>query len=49
MSPLAAAGARHRQHFQFSILRVFSPSAPAAQLDAAEAHFKRALLTRSSA
>jgi hypothetical protein len=43
---LAAADARHRQHFQFSILQVFSPSAPAAQVDAAEAHFKRALLTR---
>lgn len=43
---LAAADARHRQHFQFSILQVFSPSAPAAQVDAAEVHFKRALLTR---
>lgn len=43
---LAAADARHRQHFQFSILQVFSPSAPSAQVDAAEAHFKRALLTR---
>ncbi|WP_248761609.1 GIY-YIG nuclease family protein [Pseudarthrobacter sp. SSS035] len=40
------ADARHRQHFQFSILQVFSPSAPAAQVDAAETHFKRALLTR---
>jgi hypothetical protein len=43
---LATADARHRQHFQFSILQVFSPSAPSAQVDAAEAHFKRALLTR---
>ncbi|MDQ0619723.1 GIY-YIG nuclease family protein [Arthrobacter globiformis] len=43
---LAAADARHRQHFQFSILQVFSPSAPAAQVDSAEAHYKRALLTR---
>lgn len=43
---LAAADARHRLHFQFSILQVFSPSAPTAQVDAAEAHFKRALLTR---
>lgn len=43
---LAAADALHRQHFQFSILQVFSPSAPTAQVDAAEAHFKRALLTR---
>jgi hypothetical protein len=36
----------HRHHFQFSILQVFSPSASAAQVDAAEAHFKKALLTR---
>jgi hypothetical protein len=43
---LATADARHRQHFQFSILQVFSPSAPPAQVDAAEAHFKLALLTR---
>lgn len=43
---LAAADAKHRQRFQFSILQVFSPSAPSAQVDAAEAHFKRALLSR---
>lgn len=36
----------HRHHFQFSILAVFSPSAPASQVDAAEIHFKKALLTR---
>lgn len=36
----------HRRYFQFSILQVFSPSAPASQVDAAEAHFKKALLTR---
>jgi hypothetical protein len=36
----------HRHHFQFSILQVFSPSAPASQVDAAEVHFKTALLTR---
>lgn len=36
----------HRQHFQFSILQVFSPSAPVAQVNAAEMHFKKALLTR---
>lgn len=45
---LAAADARHHRHFQFSILQVFSPSAPAAQVDASEAHFKRVLLTRES-
>jgi hypothetical protein len=38
----------HRQHFQFSILQVFSPNAPAAQVDAAETHFKRALLSRNA-
>lgn len=36
----------HRHHFQFSILQVFSPSAPASQVDAAEVHYKKALLTR---
>ena len=36
----------HRQHFQFSILRVFSPGASTAEIDQAEAHYKRALLTR---
>lgn len=37
----------HRQHLQFSILRAFGPSVPMAEVDAAEAHFKRALLTRT--
>ena len=37
----------HREHLQFSILRVFGPSVPAAEVDAAEAHYKRAMLTRS--
>lgn len=36
----------HRQHLQFSILRVFGPSVPTAEVDAAEAHYKRAMLTR---
>lgn len=43
---LAAVDASHRRHFVFSILRVFGPSATAAEVDAAEAHYKRALLTR---
>ncbi|MFK0042439.1 GIY-YIG nuclease family protein [Paenarthrobacter sp. NPDC090517] len=43
---LAALDLLHPQYFQFSILQVFSPSAPASQVDAAEAHYKRALLTR---
>lgn len=36
----------HRRHFQFSILRVFSPGASTAEIDAAESHYKRAFLTR---
>ena len=36
----------HARHFQFSILRVFGPSVPTAEVDEAESHFKRALLTR---
>lgn len=36
----------HRNHFQFSILRVFSPGASTADVDAAEDHYKRALLSR---
>lgn len=36
-----------RSHdFQFSLLRVFGPSTPTAEIDAAEEHYKRALLTR---
>jgi hypothetical protein len=30
-------------HFRFSLLRVFDPSTPISKIDAAEAHFKRAL------
>lgn len=36
----------HARHFQWSLLRVFGPSTPQAEVDAAETHFKRALLTR---
>ncbi|MGV9833049.1 GIY-YIG nuclease family protein [Nocardia niigatensis] len=43
---LAGLDAGHARHFQFSILRVFGPSTPSADVDQAEAHFKRALLTR---
>ncbi|MBT2588551.1 GIY-YIG nuclease family protein [Arthrobacter sp. ISL-95] len=43
---IAAMDLSHPQHFQFSILQVFSPSAPSAQVDAGEAHYKKALLTR---
>lgn len=36
----------HRNHFQFSILRVFSPGAPTRDVDNAEKHYKEALLSR---
>lgn len=36
----------HRHDFVFSILRVFDPSAPMGEVNAAESHFKRALMTR---
>ncbi|TQN44488.1 hypothetical protein FHX52_3703 [Humibacillus xanthopallidus] len=36
----------HARHFQWSILRVFGPSTPMAEVDAAEAHYKRALMSR---
>jgi len=32
--------------FLFSILRVFGPSTPSTEVDAAESHFKDALMTR---
>lgn len=43
---LAADGADHARHFVFSLLRVFGPDTPTRDVDEAEAHFKRALLTR---
>lgn len=43
---LAGMDSAHARHFRFSILRVFGPSVPTAELDDAESHFKRALLTR---
>lgn len=36
----------HARHFKFSILRVFGPSTSSSEVDAAEAHYKRALMTR---
>lgn len=36
----------HSRDFQYSILRVFGPSVPTPEVDAAEEHYKRALLTR---
>lgn len=43
---LAEVDVTHRRHFVFSILRVFRPTATTAEVDGAEAHYKRALLTR---
>ncbi len=37
----------HKDDFVFSILRVFDPGAPASEVNAAESHFKAALLTRA--
>ncbi|MDP7735133.1 GIY-YIG nuclease family protein [Mycobacterium paragordonae] len=36
----------HARHFVFSLLRVFGPSTSSSEVDAAEAHYKRALMTR---
>lgn len=36
----------HARHFVFSILRVFGPSTSSTEVDAAESHYKQALLTR---
>jgi len=36
----------HARHFLFSILRVFGPSTSSTEVDAAESHYKRALMTR---
>ncbi|WP_185996153.1 GIY-YIG nuclease family protein [Nocardioides campestrisoli] len=43
---LAEVGTDHARHFVFSLLRVFGPDTPPRDVDEAEAHFKRALLTR---
>lgn len=36
----------HARHFRFSILRVFGPSTSPSEVDDAESHYKRALMTR---
>ncbi|MGL3807300.1 GIY-YIG nuclease family protein [Paeniglutamicibacter sp. R2-26] len=46
MRELDSLDMTHRQHFQFSILRVFSPGAAPSDIDDAEKHYKDALLTR---
>jgi len=47
LQQLSGLDARHSRHFLFSILRVFGPSAATSEVDAAEGHFKQALLTRN--
>lgn len=46
LKALAGLDPTRARHFQFSILRVFGPSVPTADVDEAESHYKRALLTR---
>jgi hypothetical protein len=45
---VGAGGAKtdHARHFVFSILRVFGPSTPSFDVDTAESHYKKALMTR---
>ena len=43
---LAGLDPSHARHFVFSILRVFGPSVIASEVSEAEAHYKRALLSR---
>jgi hypothetical protein len=43
---LDGASEEHARHFVFSILRVYGPSTPPSEVDAAESHFKDALMTR---
>lgn len=41
-----SVGIDHARHFVFSILRVFGPSTSSSEVDAAESHYKNALMTR---
>lgn len=45
---VGAGGAKtdHARHFVFSILRVFGPSTSSTEVEKAESHYKKALLTR---
>lgn len=45
MKALSDLDPAHRQHFVFSILRVFGPDATTREIDDAERHYKQALLT----
>ncbi|GAA2241054.1 GIY-YIG nuclease family protein [Rarobacter faecitabidus] len=46
MRDAAGLDPAHPEQYQFSLLRVFGPHVPQAEVDMAEVHFKRALLTR---
>lgn len=46
LQQLLGRDAEHSQHFIFSILRVYGPSVPTAEVDLAESHYKDVLLTR---
>ncbi|WP_308160164.1 GIY-YIG nuclease family protein [Mycolicibacterium goodii] len=48
MMSIGAGGGKtdHARHFRFSILRVFGPSTSPSEVDDAESHYKRALMTR---
>ncbi len=46
LKQLRDADAEHARHFQFSLLRVFGPSVPMAEVNDAEEHYKKALLSR---
>lgn len=45
---IGAGGTRtdHARHFVFSLLRVFGPSTSSSEVDAAETHYKKALMSR---
>ena len=44
---LAGTDASSRDGYMFSLLRVFGPTAASSDVDEAEAHYKRALLTQA--
>ena len=44
---LAGLNPDHARSYSFSLLQVFGPATPAQDIDAAESHFKEALLTRT--
>ncbi len=46
LKELGVKDVKHRHDFVFSILRVFDPSASMTEVNGAESHFKKALLTR---